>query len=240
MSLLSPFKMKRFEVAHDQCAMRVNTDGCLIGAVAGKGLPCPPKRILDIGTGSGVIALQLAQRYPEAYVDGVEIHGPSAKQAMENFAKSPFAQRMVCYHQPIQEFDLHEAYDLIVSNPPFFSDGPTKADQGVAQARHTLTLDFRSLIQSAARLLSDTGAFWVILPCDRTDTFLDEALEEGLHLERILKVSPKEGRPANRCIFSVTKVLPEQPLHEECVLYSDHGQYTPQASEVLEPFYLNL
>jgi tRNA1Val (adenine37-N6)-methyltransferase len=92
MNYLKPFEMKEFTVAHDQCAMRVNTDGCLLGAVAGEEFGSDQvQHVLDIGTGSGVIAMQLAQRFEKAYVDAVEIHGPSAKQATENFSKSPYA-----------------------------------------------------------------------------------------------------------------------------------------------------
>jgi len=137
MNYTKPFKMKEFEVAHDQCAMRVNTDGCLLGALAASNTATEEvQRALDIGTGSGVIALQLAQRFPKAFVDGIEIHGPSAKQAMDNFRNSPFHARMVCYHQPVQEYQMNTYYDIIVSNPPYFEDGPTKSDHGIAAARH--------------------------------------------------------------------------------------------------------
>lgn len=240
MSILEPFKMKQFEVAHDQCAMRVNTDGCLIGAAAGTASMPNPKRILDIGTGSGVIALQLAQRFPSAYVDAVDIHGPSARQAMENFAKSPFSDRLVCYHQPIQEFDLHEAYDLIVSNPPYFESGPTKSDIGVAQARHALTLDFQNLIQHSARLLNDRGELWVILPCDRKDAFLEDALEEGMFLKEVISIRPKDGRPANRCMFGLSKNNEDSPVKKEWILYNEQGTYGNEVQEALRPFYLSL
>ena len=195
MNYTKPFKMKEFEVAHDQCAMRVNTDGCLLGALAASNTAVDSvQRVLDIGTGSGVIALQLAQRFQKAFVDGIEIHGPSAKQAMDNFRNSPFHSRMVCYHQPIQEFEMNTYYDIIVSNPPYFEEGPTKSDHGVAAARHALTLDFKSLVMSVSGLLKPQGSFWAILPCDRKDRFLDAALDEGLYLNEVIHIKPKENR----------------------------------------------
>jgi tRNA1Val (adenine37-N6)-methyltransferase len=236
-----PFQMKQFAVAHDQCAMRVNTDGCLLGAVAAEEVqPENVKRILDIGTGSGVIALQMAQRFPKAYVDGVEIHGPSARQATNNFKNSPFRDRLVCYHESLQEFELNHQYDIITANPPYFEDGPTRADQGIAAARHALTLDFKTLAQSAAQLLKPNGSFWVILPCDRSERFLDEAMDEGMHLSRIIRIHPKEGREANRCIFGLCKTTDCDPVRSTITLYDNAHQYTRQSREILSPFYASL
>lgn len=241
MNYLKPFKMKEFSVAHDQCAMRVNTDGCLLGAIAGEDFDAfQVQHVLDIGTGSGVIAMQLAQRFEKAYIDAVEIHGPSAKQATDNFSKSPYAHRMVCYHEPIQEFELNLLYDLIVSNPPYFESGPTKLDAGVAAARHALTLDFKSLVMNASRLLKKNGQFWVILPCDQSDRFLDEAMDEGLSLQTIIHVHPKSGREANRCIYGLCKCEVDEPVRKSITLYSKNQDYTEEAREMLSPFYASL
>ena len=241
MNYMKPFKMKEFEVAHDQCAMRVNTDGCLLGALAASSTAVNDvQRVLDIGTGSGVIALQLAQRFTDAFVDGIEIHGPSAKQAMDNFRNSPFHSRMVCYHQPIQEFGMNTYYDIIVSNPPYFEDGPTKSDHGVAAARHALTLDFKSLVMSVSGLLKPKGSFWAILPCDRKDRFLDAALDEGLFLNEVIHIRPKEQREANRCIFGLSKINNGDALHRTITIYEDDQSYTSETHEVLSPFYDSL
>jgi tRNA1Val (adenine37-N6)-methyltransferase len=241
MNYLKPFEMKEFTVAHDQCAMRVNTDGCLLGAVAGEEFKAHQvQHALDIGTGSGVIAMQLAQRFDKAYVDAVEIHGPSAKQASENFSKSPYAGRMVCYHEPIQEFEHNLLYDLIVSNPPYFESGPTKLDAGIAAARHALTLDFKSLVMNASRLLKDSGQFWVILPADQSDRFLDEAMDEGLNLKNIIHVYPKAEREANRCIYGLCKCEVDEPQRKKITLYKEDQHYTEEAREVLSPFYDSL
>ena len=241
MNYTKPFRMKEFEVAHDQCAMRVNTDGCLLGALAASNTPAVGvQNVLDIGTGSGVIALQLAQRFPKAFIDGIEIHGPSAKQAMDNFRISPYHSRMVCYHQPIQEFEMNTYYDIIVSNPPYFEDGPTKSDQGIAAARHALTLDFKSLVMSVSGLLKPNGSFWAILPCDRKDRFLDAALDEGLFLSEVIHMRPKENREANRCIFGLSKIHSGEAHHKTITIYADDQSYTTEAKEILSPFYSSL
>ena len=241
MNYMKPFKMKEFEVAHDQCAMRVNTDGCLLGALAASNAAVKDvSRVLDIGTGSGVIALQLAQRFTNAFVDAIEIHGPSAKQAMDNFRNSPYHSRMVCYHQPIQEFEMNTYYDIIVSNPPYFEEGPTKSDHGVAAARHALTLDFKSLVMSVSGLLKPNGSFWAILPCDRKDRFLDAALDEGLFLNEVINIKPKEKRDANRCIFGLSKSNTGDAKHRTITIYSDDQSYTSETHEVLSPFYDSL
>lgn len=241
MRFTGPFEMKQFSVGHDECAMRVNTDGCLLGAMAGEHLESGSvQHILDIGTGSGVIALQLAQRFENAYVDGVEIHGPSAKQASENFRNSPFNGRMVCYHEPLQEFELNVQYDLIVTNPPYFESGPTKADHGVASARHALTLDFKSLIEHTSKLLKDSGEFWCILPVDRSENLIEEAIEEGLFPNEIIQIKPGGERKPNRIILGFRKQESCEPQRSELVLYNDEKKYTDQAREVLEPFYASL
>ncbi|PTM00166.1 MAG: tRNA methyltransferase [Bacteroidetes bacterium] len=241
MNYTKPFKMKEFEVAHDQCAMRVNTDGCLLGALAASNTAVDSvHRVLDIGTGSGVIALQLAQRFQKAFVDGIEIHGPSAKQAMDNFRNSPFHSRMVCYHQPIQEFEMNTYYDIIVSNPPYFEEGPTKSDHGVAAARHALTLDFKSLVMSVSGLLKPQGSFWAILPCDRKDRFLDAALDEGLYLNEVIHIKPKENREANRCIFGLSRNNTGDAHHRAITIYSADQSYTTETHDVLSPFYDSL
>ncbi len=236
-----PFQMKQFSVAHDKCAMRVNTDGCLLGAIAGKNFDAAKlNAALDVGTGSGVIALQLAQRFEKAYVDAVDIHGPSARQATDNFKNSPFNGRMICYHEPIQDFELNLHYDLIVSNPPYFEDGPTKADQGIASARHALTLDFKSLIEKSAKLLKEDGEFWCILPVDRMKIFLEEAIDEGLFPYSLIYIKPKDNRTANRIIIGLGKDSTKEPVKEDIVLYTDENRYTPTALSLLSPFYASL
>lgn len=233
--------MKQFSVVHENCAMRVNTDGCLLGAVAGKGIQNDESyHILDIGTGSGVIALQLAQRFPESFIDAVEIHGPSAKEATKNFKSSPWSDRMVCYHQAIQEFDTSTQYDLIVSNPPFFEHGPTRADEGVANARHALTLDFKALLEHTSKVLKDSGSFWCVLPFNRLEAFIEAGFEEHLFPKHILSISPKSEKPPNRAIVALYKTNSSETVKKELVIYESDNSYTKETKTLLGPFYLYL
>ena len=241
MKFVGPFQMKQFSVAHDNCAMRVNTDGCLLGAIAGKNHHQDSvQHVLDIGTGSGVIALQMAQRFNNAFVDAVEIHGPSAKQATENFKSSPWHNRIICYHEALQEFEASVSYDIIVSNPPYFESGPTKLDEGVANARHALTLDFNSLVQHASRLLKETGTFWCVLPADRAEQMIEAGIEENLNPVSIYAIRPKDDRPANRIILAFSKETTAETYRKEFVLYKAPQEYTDEVREVLEPFYTSL
>ncbi len=103
----------------------------------------------------------MAQRFEEAFIDAVEIHGPSAKQAAKNFISSPWSNRMICYHEPLQEFESGSGYDIIISNPPYFENGPTKSDNGVANARHALTLTLTHSFSMLQGFLKETGSFLV-------------------------------------------------------------------------------
>jgi len=241
MKISGVFQMKQFSVAHENCAMRVNTDGCLLGAVAGADIDIDGSyHILDIGTGSGVIALQLAQRFPGSFIDAVEIHGPSAKEATKNFKSSPWPDRMVCYHEPIQEFDTSTQYDLIVSNPPFFEHGPTRADEGVANARHALTLDFKALLEHTSKVLKDTGSFWCVLPFNRLEALIEAGFEEHLFPKHILSISPKGKKSPNRAIVALSKTNSSETVKRDLVIYKSDNSYTEETKTLLEPFYLYL
>mmetsp|Transcript_13899 Transcript_13899/g.20516 ORF Transcript_13899/g.20516 Transcript_13899/m.20516 type:complete len:241 (+) Transcript_13899:107-829(+) len=240
MKFVGPFEMKQFSVQHDSCAMRVNTDGCLLGALAGECKePDDVQHVLDIGTGSGVIALQMAQRFGKAFIDAVEIHGPSAKQASDNFISSPWENRMICYHEPLQEFQASASYDIIVSNPPYFEHNPTKKE-GVANARHALTLDFSSLTEYASRNLKEDGSFWCVLPADRSESMIEAAIEEILFPSYICSIRPKSDREPNRVIMAFQKEQVEETVKKELILFEEYHEYTNEAHDLLSPFYANL
>ena len=157
---MTGFRFKQFEILQDRCAMKVGTDGVLLGAWASGGT-----RILDIGCGTGLIALMMAQRFPAAQVVGIDIDEEACGQARENVTASPFGDRIDVAHCRLQDYSGEE-FDAIVSNPPFFLNSLKNPDSKRAMARHADTLPFRDLWQGVKRLLSENGIFSVVLPSD--------------------------------------------------------------------------
>ena len=194
------FRFKRFTVRQDLCAMKVGMDGVMLGSWAQGG-----KRILDIGTGTGLIALMMAQRYPEADVVAIDIDEGAVEQAKVNVANSSFSARITIRKEAVQQ---HEGvYDAIVCNPPYFSDSLKAPDQQRNIARHTDTLSYAELMQSAYRLLADEGELSVVIPFDYKQRMEDEATFVGFFSHRILGIRTVDNKPAKRYLLSFTKHL---------------------------------
>lgn len=192
------FQFKQFTIYQDLCAMKVGTDGVLLGAWANGG-----KRILDAGTGTGIIALMMAQRYPNAVVTAIDIDEGAVKQAQQNVAQSPFAQQITVLHNTLQE---HQGeYDAIISNPPFFIDSLAAPDEQRNVARHTQTLTYTELMQAAWRLLSDEGELSVVVPFDYRKRMEDEAIFVGFFPSKVCAVKTTERKPAKRYLLSFKK-----------------------------------
>lgn len=239
---MEPFRMKEFSVVHDQCAMRVNTDGCLLGALAAHETDANRVgHILDVGTGCGVIALQMAQRFKQAFVDAVDIHGPSVRQATENFRNSPWPQRLVCHCESFQDMITFHRYDIIVSNPPFFpsDDHMAPLDAGKASAKHSACLDFKALLEKSAKLLRATGSLWVVLPYDITNKFMREASNAGFFLRKKIKIHPKEGHGANRCICALSKEGQADIEERDITMYNQDSKYTDEVRDIFKPFFIS-
>lgn len=192
------FQFKQFTIEQELCAMKVGTDGVLLGAWA-KGGP----RILDIGTGTGIIALMMAQRYPEAQVTAIDIDEGAVRQAEQNVSQSPFLGRISVLQQAVQEH-LGE-YESIVSNPPFFIDSLQAPDEQRNMARHTATLSYAELMKAAYRLLADNGEFSVVIPFDYRRRMEDEAVFMGFFPSRVCGVKTTERKPAKRYLLAFRK-----------------------------------
>ena len=192
------FQFKQFTIEQKLCAMKVGTDGVLLGAWA-KGGP----RILDIGTGTGIIALMMAQRYPEAQVTAIDIDEGAVRQAEQNVSQSPFLGRISVLQQAVQEH-LGE-YESIVSNPPFFIDSLQAPDEQRNMARHTATLSYAELMKAAYRLLADNGEFSVVIPFDYRRRMEDEAVFVGFFPSRVCGVKTTERKPAKRYLLAFRK-----------------------------------
>ena len=218
------FQFKQFTICQDLCAMKVGTDGVLLGAWANGG-----KRILDAGTGTGIIALMMAQRYPNAVVTAIDIDEGAVKQAQQNVAQSPFAQQITVLHNTLQE---HQGeYDAIISNPPFFIDSLAAPDEQRNVARHTQTLTYTELMQAAWRLLSDEGELSVVVPFDYRKRMEDEAIFVGFFPSKVCAVKTTERKPAKRYLLSFKK-HPCRCEQEQLTIGSERYQ------ELTKEFYL--
>ena len=192
------FQFKRFVVEQDLCAMKVGMDGVLLGAWAPGG-----KRILDVGTGTGLIALMMAQRYQESVVTAIDIDEGAVRQATVNVERSPFSYQIIIKQETVQE---HEGvYDSIVSNPPYFIDSLNAPDQQRNIARHTDTLSYAELMQAAYRLLADDGEFSVIVPFDYKRRMEDEATFVGFFPHQVIGVRTVERKSPKRYLLSFVK-----------------------------------
>jgi tRNA1Val (adenine37-N6)-methyltransferase len=230
----SVFKFKRFEVDQSDCAMRINTDGVLLAVLASQDAP---SHILDVGTGTGVIALMLAQRYEAAKVDAVEIDAAASNRAGQNFKSSDFASRLSIYCTDIALFDSEVRYDLILSNPPFFVKDLKSTEPRKGIARHAHDDFFDSLITKVASLLTPTGLFWVILPIKQAEHLIIQAEPLGLYPSKIIHVFSDESKSAFRqivCFSFTTSPLVEQNFY----IYAGTGEYTDAYVNLLKDFFL--
>ena len=192
------FQFKQFTIEQEMCAMKVGTDGVLLGAWANGGL-----RVLDVGTGTGVIALMMAQRYPDGQVTALDIDEGAVCQAEFNVAQSPFAERVTVLHERVQ--DHVGAYDAVVSNPPFFIDSLSAPDAQRHIARHADTLSYAELMQAVWRLLREDGELSVVVPFDYRRRMEDEATFVGFFPSRVCAVKTVERKPARRFLLAFRK-----------------------------------
>ena len=237
------FRFKQFTVWHDRCAMKVGTDGVLLGAWAPGGT-----RILDIGTGSGLIALMLAQRFPEASIDAIDIDEAAVEQARENFAASPWTDRLHAFHARLQDWQNHPLqitnykYDLIVSNPPYFRNSLKNPDKGRQTARHTDTLSYAELLRHSARLLTEKGLLALVLPAEAEQEVRGLAAAELLSLTHLTRVYSKESKPARRVLLEFEKSTSRDTdisiTEDSLVLENEIGGRSAAYQELTKDFYL--
>ena len=236
---VKPFQFKQFAVEQDQCAMKVGTDGVLLGAWADVS---GANKILDIGTGTGVIAIMLAQRNQKAIVHGVEIDELACRQAHENMAVSPFAERLTAIEEPVQtyaKFSEH-TYDLIVSNPPFFSGGTFSEDQNRNDVRHTIKLPNGDLLQAARKLLADDGKFCVILPFLEGLRFQELATRYNLYCTKTTEVLPTKSKNVERLLLQFELESKDMITDSLVIQEGGRNEFTKEYIELTKAFYLNM
>jgi tRNA1Val (adenine37-N6)-methyltransferase len=216
--------------------MKVNTDGCLLGAWASADAPTT---ILDIGAGSGLVGLMLAQRYPNATVDLVEIEPHCAEQCAENVRESPFAHRVNTHIMAIQDFSAEKRYDLIVSNPPYFENHLLSPDEKRKLARHNTALTLEALVAVARRMLTDKGTFCVILPENRKTELVKASRNAGLLLQTQIAIRSLPKKPISRYLLAFNREV-SNPESAETNIENVPGTYSEIVKKWFSPFYLNL
>lgn len=234
------FQFKQFTIEQDQCAMKVGTDGVLLGAWAP--IVDATYNILDIGSGTGLIALMLAQRSNAQQIEAIEIDESAYEQCVDNFENSPWNDRLFCFHAGLDEFleEMEdEAYDLIVSNPPFYTEDYQSNDEKRDLARFENALPFDELIESAAHLLSEFGVFALIVPYKEEEKIIALAKEFQLYPFKITRVKGTPTSEIKRSLLAFT--WDEQVLEtDELIIETARHQYTNEYIELTKEFYLKM
>lgn len=234
-----PFKFKQFTVLQDRCAMKIGTDGVLLGAWTS--IKQQPFSILDIGSGTGVVSLMLAQRCHAELIDAIEIDDDAYEQCTENFENSPWNDRLFCYHASLEEFveEIDDKYDLIVSNPPFYSDDYKSDNAQRDMARFQDALPFGHLIESASKLLSETGVFSVIIPFKEEVTFIGLAKDFGLFNNRKTRVKGNHNSEIKRSLLEFSFAENKVEI-DELIIETERHQYTQDYINLTKDFYLKM
>ncbi|HMN88440.1 MAG TPA: methyltransferase [Saprospiraceae bacterium] len=236
-SIAKPFLFKQFAIHQDRCTMKVGTDGVLLGAwvdVSGVGTA------LDIGAGSGVIAIMLGQRASEAHIHAVEIEREAFDQAQANMRQAPWSDRLAIFHTAIQDYAAQHSgkYDLIVSNPPFFSGGTFSHQADRNSVRHTVKLPHGDLLAAVRTLLHAEGRFGVVLPYIEGLRFQELARSYKLYASRILEVRPKQEKPVERLLMQFEKQERQPQLEELVIQHDSPNEWTEAYRALTGAFYL--
>lgn len=233
---MSIFRFKEFAIDQAGCAMRINTDGVLLGALAAAE---DTDTVLDIGTGTGVIALMLAQRFTRVLVTAIEIDESSADAATKNASQSPFSNRVAVWHGAFQDFQPANPIDLIVSNPPFYINTLHNPDVRKKQARHTDMAFFGDLLQYAKKYLSSKGAIELILPPELAEAVVAKAAELGFALQRNIVICSFADSPCIRRIIRLSLLTDQvEASHFNFVIYESQGVYSTAYKTLLKSFFL--
>lgn len=234
------FRFKQFAVHQERTAMKVGTDGVLLGVLARMPTTADEPRILDIGTGTGLVALMLAQRFPSAKVTAIEIDPDAAAQAADNCGASPFADRIKVVLADANDFETDVKFDLIVSNPPYFSGQLQCPDDRRNVARHTVGLDHSALMRIAANLLAPQGRIAIIVPADTEEPLVAEAKKAGLAPVCKTTIFSNRRKPARRAVCQFSRAAEDVPTEEnELTLLNLDGSLSAQYQDVTRDFYLN-
>jgi len=237
---MSTFNFKQFTVQQDQCAMKIGTDGVLLGAW------CPiennPFSILDIGAGTGILSLMLAQRSNAEQIDAIEIDENAYEQCVENFESSPWGDRLFCFHAGLDEFmeEPEDLYDIIISNPPFYTDNYKSKNEQRDLARFVDALPFEDLLKATNLLLSENGIFSVIIPFKEEEKFIALAKEFKLYPFKITRVKGTPTTEIKRSLLAFKRKENFSFRIDELIIETSRHQYTESYTALTKDFYLKL
>jgi tRNA1Val (adenine37-N6)-methyltransferase len=239
MSHNRPFHFRHFSLMHHQSTMKVGTDAILLGAWVDVD---KVTTVLDIGTGSGIIPLMIAQRNSMATIVGVDIDGPSVAEAALNFKISQWRKRLMAVKADIRDFvtNCDRRFDLIVSNPPFFTHGHKAQFQRRNLARFTDTLPFSDHVKAAEALLEKNGKLTIVLPTTESPKYIENAISAGFSVVRCLNIVPVEGREPNRVIIEFKKKSQVHAVAETFVIRNSCGNFSDDYKKLLHNYYLGL
>lgn len=232
---MSGFAFKQFKVEHDQCAMKVSTDGILLGAWADLS---HANTLLDIGTGTGLLALMCKQRAPHLKVSAVEVDEAAYQQALQNCQQSPWRDISI-YHQPIQQFEAVGLFDCVIANPPYFNHSLKGDNAARNTARHTDGLSFAELLGAFRHLSHQHSRFNLILPTTEAQLFITLAQQQGLYLNRHCQVQAMPNKPFSRSLMTFSYEQSEISTTKLCIRANDNS-YTTEYQALCRAFYLKM
>ncbi len=235
----APFKFKKFTVNQDQCAMKIGTDAVLLGAWAS--IEQQPFSILDIGAGTGILALMLAQRSQAEIIDALEIDDLAYEQCVDNFEQSPWGDRLFCYHASLDEFveEIEDQYDLIVCNPPFYSEDYKTTSSQRDMARFQDAMPFEHLLESVSILLSKNGVFTVVIPFNEEVKFIETAQKFNLFPNKMLHIKGNPDSDIKRSLIDFSFRESETSIKSLIIEIGRH-QYTQDYVNLTKDFYLKM
>lgn len=232
------FSFKQFTIQDSVCAMKVGTDGVLLGAWADMHSPVPNPEILDIGTGSGLIAIMLAQRFDSAHIDAIDIDSSAIQQTNENVNDCPFASRISAWEIDLGMMNETKKYNLIVSNPPFYQEDTSCPDTKRDTARHTSSLPFDTLLSKASALLDTDGTFCVIVPTSAATELIGSSALYGLYLYKKTDIHTTTRKPAKRTLLAFTHNRNVDSLLSKLFLRDESNEISQEYRKLTEDFYL--